>query len=98
MMSPNTTNTGDVNGITVQYTENIAGEDNNNNNYHNVDDNSGPFSFNINPKDQLLRTNIDPTDPTVDDLVTMNNILYIIYKVDENQHYSSDYFNYYDYS
>ena len=70
----------------------------NNNDNDNVDDNSGLFVLNINPKDKLLLTNIDPIDPTINDLVTMNNILHNVYQVDEKQQYGSDYFDHYDYS
>ena len=85
LMSPNISTTGDANSTTVQYTENITVENdnNNNNNNDNVDSHSDSFVLNINLKDNLLLTNINPTDLTVDDLVTMDNIIYNVYQVDE---------------
>ena len=78
-MSPNTTTTGDVDGITIRYTEDFIVEDNNNND--NVNKSSGPFVLNLSQKQKMLVTNIDPTDPTPLELVVMHTILHAVYQV-----------------
>ena len=79
MTSLNTTTTGDANGITDRNTNDITVKDNN----INVNDNSGPFVVNIIPQTKQLLTNINPTDPTLVDLVPMYTILHTAYQVDE---------------